>query len=235
MTQVTPSDLAEAITAVIADIDGISELYPSQRELIATLFQHDNIFYTASTNSGKTLPTVLYPSILKQLAYNGYNFPQNPKLLFVTALNSLQLSLKNNVKALGIDCEAVTSANLGELIASTTSVLFISPEVLKLPSVTQTLLSNRSSFVLKVVDECHLGRFIKLLVLFFVSQKGFGSFTFICFSCGLGDQERSQACLQTCHGPLYRGTQWTGWEATDDDCNCDKEDDEGFTRSVPRG
>ena len=63
----------------------------------------------------------------------------------------------NNVKALGIDCEAMTSENVESLLDSTTSVIFISPEVLKQPAVTQTLLLNRSKFVLKVVDEAHLG------------------------------------------------------------------------------
>ena len=129
-------------------------------QLLQTLFEHDNIFYTQSTNGGKTLPTVIYPVILKKLNSMGYSFPPNPKVLFVTALNALQLSLINNVKGLGIDCEAVISDNVQELLESNTSVLFISPEVLKMPLVTQSLLKKRSSFVLKVVDECHLGTLI---------------------------------------------------------------------------
>ena len=31
------------------------------------LFEEDNIFFTSSTNSGKTLPPVLYPTVQKEL------------------------------------------------------------------------------------------------------------------------------------------------------------------------
>ena len=152
------SDLDKAIQSVLNKLPGISELYPNQREILDTLFQHENIFFTSSTNSGKTLPTVMFPLVLTELSSAGYDFPSNPKVLFITALNSLQLSLVSTVKSLGIDCEAVTSENLPKLLKSEIAVLFISPEVLKLPSVTQTLLLYRSNFVLKVVDEAHLGK-----------------------------------------------------------------------------
>ena len=157
MTQVTSSDLDDAIRVVLARLNGISDLYSDQYHLLRTIVDNDNIFYTNSTNSGKTLPAVIFPDILKHLNSVGYKFPSNPKLLFVTALNSLKLSLVNNVKSLGINCEAVTHDNIKKLMNSETSVLFISPELLKLPSVTKVLLAFRSSFVLKVVDECHLG------------------------------------------------------------------------------
>ena len=100
---------------------------------------------------------MIYPEIVKSLSSLGYNYPQNPKLLFITALNSLKLSLVHNVKSLGVDCEAVTCENLQGLLDSSTTCLFISPEVLKQPIVTQSLLLHRSKFVLKVVDEAHLG------------------------------------------------------------------------------
>ena len=158
MSQIKSEDLEKAIDKIVKKLAGIDNLYPSQHELILALVKSDNIFYTASTNSGKTLPAVIYPDILKCLNSFGYSFPSNPKLLFVTALNSLKLSLVNNVKSVGIDCEAVTSENLKELLNSNTSVLFISPEVLKQPGVTQLLILHRNMFVLKVVDEAHLGK-----------------------------------------------------------------------------
>ena len=159
MTDVTSADLSKAIQSVLSNVSGISELYPNQQEIISALFENDHIFYTSSTNSGKTLSAVIYPLILKELSSVGYNFPSNPKLLFITALNSLQLSLINNVKALNISCEAVTSDNAQSLLKSRTAVLFISPEILKQSSVIQALLLHRSDFVLKVVDEAHLGKY----------------------------------------------------------------------------
>ena len=158
MSEVSSSDLQDAIQVVLKNLSDITDLYPNQYQLLSTLFENENIFFTSSTNSGKTLPAVIFPAILKQLNSVGYKFPTNPKLLFLTALNSLKLSLVNNVKRLGIDCEAVTRENIQNLLESDTSVLFISPEILKLPPVTKLLLNYRSSFVLKVVDECHLGR-----------------------------------------------------------------------------
>ena len=158
MSEVSLKHLDEAIQAVMEKLNGISELYPSQYEILTALIQHKNLFYTNATNSGKTLPTVIFPDIIKHLNTLGYKFPSKPKLLFLTALNSLQLSLMNNTKALGILCEAINSENIKSLIDSNVSVLFVSPEILKLHDVTQTLLSHRSTFVLKVVDECHLGK-----------------------------------------------------------------------------
>ena len=160
MTQVSSRDLDEAIKVVVTKLNGISNLYSDQHHLLRSIIDNDSIFYTNSTNSGKTLPTVIYPEILKHLNNIGYKFPPNPKLLFVTVLNSLQLSLVNNVRALGIDCAAVTGENVHGLLDSDVTVLFISPETLKLPSVTKLLLSYRSDFVLKVVDECNLGKAI---------------------------------------------------------------------------
>ena len=90
------------------------------------------------------------------------SFPANPKVLFVTALNALKLSLVNSVRRIGINCEAVTSDNLLELLNSSTPVLFISPEVLKQAAVTQILIIHRTKFVLKVVDEAHLGKTYKI-------------------------------------------------------------------------
>ena len=165
MAEVSLIDLDTAIKAVLEHLVGIDNLYPGQYELLKCIFHNENIFYTACTNSGKTLPAVIYPDILKHLSSLGYNFPSKPKVLFVTALNSLKLSLLNNVQTLGIDSEAVTSENVQDLLNSNTSVLFISPEVLKLPAVSQTLLQHRSTFVLKVVDEAHLGNIPKLVLI----------------------------------------------------------------------
>ena len=158
MTEVTQEHLQQAVNAVVNTIEGVEELYTSQYEVLKALFENDNIFYTNSTNSGKTLPVVIYPEILKLLTSYGYKFPKNPKVLFVTALNSLKLSLVNSTKAMGVACEAVTTENILQLLKSDQSVLYISPEVLKSPKITQILLQHRSMFVLKVVDECHLGK-----------------------------------------------------------------------------
>ena len=158
MIDVSSPDLDKAIKSVLDNLAGINHLYPGQLELLQSLLQNDNIFYTSATNSGKTLPAVIYPYILKELNKLGYKFPVDPKAIFVTALNSIKVSLVNNVKNMGIDAVAVTSENIKEIIDSSTSVLFISPEVLKLPAVTQILLQHRSKFVLKVVDEAHLGK-----------------------------------------------------------------------------
>ena len=79
----------------------------------------------------------------------------------------------SKVKALGVECESVNSKNIEEVLKSTTtSVLFISVEVLKIPSVLKFLLTYRKQICLKVVDEAHLGKskilaFYKVLILFF--------------------------------------------------------------------
>ena len=85
----------------------------------------------------------------------GYEFSSG-KVLFVTALNSIQMSMVTSVKSLGLECEAVTVDNYAEVLASDVKVLFVSPEVMKLPRISSCLLAHRASIILKVIDEAHL-------------------------------------------------------------------------------
>ena len=89
----------------------------------------------------------------------GHQFPKHPKVLFVTALNSIQISLVQSMKDLGISCAALKSSeSIEQILSSETNVLFVGPEVLKLPSVSKVLLKWRTHVVAKVVDEAHLGK-----------------------------------------------------------------------------
>ena len=82
------SDLNEAICTVVSSLPGINNLYEGQVTLLTHLLNGENIFYTSPTNSGKTIPPVILPSIVKELGNIGYNiFPKTPRVLFVTALN----------------------------------------------------------------------------------------------------------------------------------------------------
>ena len=94
---------------------------------------------------------------MNELNALGYSYPQEPKMIFLTALNSIKLSLITSMKKLGIECAEVTIENVDRVLSSKTRVLFISPEVLNHKNVTQQLLKARSDFVLKTIDECHLG------------------------------------------------------------------------------
>ena len=93
---------------------------------------------------------------------SGYTFPVAPKVLFVTALNSLQTSLVKNMEQLGIDCGVLTRENVDILLGSRIGVLFVGPEVLKQKIVTQEIMKHRSSFVCKVIDEAHLGKIMSV-------------------------------------------------------------------------
>ena len=123
------------------------------------MVEEDNLFVTQPTNSGKTIPVVILPKVLKELTSMGYEFPAVPRVIFVTALNSIQISLVESMASLGIDCAAVTKDNIDQILSSQISVLFVGPETLKLPSVTKSLLKVRSSFVLKCIDEAHLSKY----------------------------------------------------------------------------
>ena len=156
---VLDADLKESIQRVVNSINGIQKLYEGQRNLLRHLVNGENLFFTSPTNSGKTLPPVLLPSILNELGKLGYgHFPETPRVLFVTALNSIQSSLVSNMETLGIKCAALSYTNVNEVLISGVSILFVGPEVLKHPTVTASLLKYRSSFVCKVIDEAHLGK-----------------------------------------------------------------------------
>ena len=100
---------------------------------------------------------MIFPYICSELNYLGYkDFQLNSKVLFLTALKSIEMSLVSSMQTLGIDCALVTSRNIVEVIESQATVLFVGPETLKLPFVTHEFLKYRSSFSLKVVDEVHL-------------------------------------------------------------------------------
>ena len=123
--------ILQAIKEVKDELIGIEDLYEGQYSLLTNLMKGEDIFYTASTNSGKTLPTVMFPLVIRKLANKGLNFPTCPRILYLTPLNSLQLSLVNNVTAHGIECNAVNAENVSILLESSTPVLFIIPETLK--------------------------------------------------------------------------------------------------------
>ena len=110
--KVVKADLDKAIKAVVADLKGIEHLYPGQYELLTKLFDEANIFYTSSTNSGKTLPGVIFPAVMMQLDRSIYTYPNNPKVLFLTALNSIQLSLIVSLRHLGIACDYITHSQI---------------------------------------------------------------------------------------------------------------------------
>ena len=155
---VSSNDLNYAIESVVEDLADIDALYPGQLELLMHLFQEGDIFFTSSTNSGKTLPTVILPDIMKKLNSIGYCYPKNPKVLFLTALNSIQISLRVTTEKLGIESCSINTENASYMLENGPPVILISPESLKQAEVTKALLRYRSDFVLKVVDECHLGK-----------------------------------------------------------------------------
>ena len=134
MEEVLSDDLLIAVDRVVGKINGIDELYPIQIQLLTSLVKKENTFFTSATNSGKTLPAVIFPHVLDELKKLGYN-NSSGKVLFVTALNSIKLSMVSSMKSLGLECEAVTVENYADVPASETKVLFISPEVMKLPRI----------------------------------------------------------------------------------------------------
>ena len=159
MEAVTKEHLDQAIHCVISQTDNIEQLYPVQEQLIEALVMKENIFFTSATNSGKTLPVAMYPLILDELQKLGYKVSTG-KVLFTTALNSIKMSMISNLRKFGIVCEALTSENYHHVLAATEiKVVFVSPEVLKNPLVSRALLAHRNSFVLKCVDEAHLGNY----------------------------------------------------------------------------
>ena len=74
----------------------------------------------------------------------------------MTALNSIKLSMVTSMKALGLECAALTGENFSEVLNSETRIVFISPEVLKMPRVSSCLLMHRTSFVLKGGHWCEM-------------------------------------------------------------------------------
>ena len=165
MFEVPSHVLKEVVDNVVDTLSGISEIYPVQLQLLEALVKNNNVFFTSATNSGKTLPACLYPYVLEELAKLGYEVPTG-KAIFITALNSIKLSMVSSVKQLGLNCEAVTVTNYMDVINSpSVKIIFVSPEVLKIPQVSACLLKNRHAFVLKIIDECHLGEFKQILLL----------------------------------------------------------------------
>lgn len=157
MSGVSDEDLDTALDKVLSSIEGINSLYPNQYEVLKNIVNLNNVYVTSPTNSGKTIPPVILPSVIRELRVIGYDFPVVPRVLYVTNLNSIQLSLLASLSGFGIDSSAVTSGNVEQVLNSGVPVLFVGPEVLQIPLVTKTLLKFRHSFVCKVLDECHLG------------------------------------------------------------------------------
>ena len=64
---VLESDFNLAVDNVVSTLDGILQLYEGQKKLLRNLVDRENVFYTSPTNSGKTIPPVILPAILKEL------------------------------------------------------------------------------------------------------------------------------------------------------------------------
>ena len=125
MKEVLQEDLNLAVENVLDNIEGISSLYPIQLQLLSSLVKQDNIFLTAPTNAGKTLPVVILPQVVEELnKLGGYGLPHG-KVLFVTALNSIQLSMLNSMRLMGIKSAALTTANCEEVLDTDVDVIFI--------------------------------------------------------------------------------------------------------------
>ena len=60
-------DLNKAIQNVIEKLEGVSQLYAVQIQLLTALVKQENVFFTSATNSGKTLPAVIFPEIVDEL------------------------------------------------------------------------------------------------------------------------------------------------------------------------
>ena len=164
MKPVPEEDFDHAVETVVSNLSGIASLYPSQLEVLRSLVvEQDNLFVTQPTNSGKTIPVVILPEVLKELNSMGHEFPPVPRVLFITALNSIQISLVESITSLGIGCAAVTRDNVDQVLSSEVSVLLVGPEMMKVPSVTKSLLKFRTTFVLKCLDEAHLSRYFCLI------------------------------------------------------------------------
>ena len=157
--QITEGDFEAAVERTLNKLQGIEKLYTNQMNVLRTLvLEETDIFLTAPTSSGKTIPPVILPSVLHELSVMGYNVPSSSRVLFVTAMNSIQLSLLTSVSKLGVKCAALTSENVTTVLDSDAQVLFVGPEVLKKKEVAMKLLQARSTFSLKVIDEVHLGK-----------------------------------------------------------------------------
>ena len=124
MQEVHSADLDIAVGNVLGKLNGIDHLYPIQMELLSALLRKESIFFTSATNSGKTLPCVIFPQVLDELNNMGYGFSPG-RVLFVTNLNSIQMSMVSSMEDLGVQCQAVTTQNCVEVLDSEVKVLFI--------------------------------------------------------------------------------------------------------------
>ena len=87
MPSVIGDDFDTAVENVVRSLPGIVSLYQAQLDVLRHLVNQENIFVTQPTNSGKTSAPVILPKVLQELNKYGYEFPSDPKVLFVTALN----------------------------------------------------------------------------------------------------------------------------------------------------
>ena len=164
LTSIAESDFLAAVCKVEEHLVGVDKLFTSQLDALRVLVMEDNnVFLTAPTSSGKTLIPVVYPLILSQLSDMGYNVPKFSRVLFVTAMNSIQLSLEASILKLGVTCASATRDNIDQILDAKVSIILVGPEVLKHANVSKSLLKHRDTFCIKVIDEAHLGMILSEL------------------------------------------------------------------------
>ena len=67
MSGVSDEDLDTALDKVLSSIEGINSLYPNQYEVLKNIVNLNNVYVTSPTNSGKTIPPVILPSVIREL------------------------------------------------------------------------------------------------------------------------------------------------------------------------
>lgn len=115
-------------------------------------------FFSEPTNAGKTIPPCLFPYVVDELrVQHSVLASVQPKCLLLTALNSIRDNILMKIRKMGLDVDIVTSGNVNDLTKSKKiRILLISPEMLSLKSVVQSLMSIREDIVIKCIDEAHL-------------------------------------------------------------------------------
>jgi len=94
-----------AIENAVLCLNGVRGLRPTQMQTVLDILYKRNIFKTAATGSGKTLPPCLVPLVARELRNLGVNsMPDNPHTLFLTPLNSIRDSLVSQGCHLWITC-----------------------------------------------------------------------------------------------------------------------------------
>lgn len=164
----------EAISSVLTEVEGISELKREQRDALQAFVGGEDVLALLPTGFGKSLIYQLVPRVCKKLALGSSMFHgvEKPIVIVVSPLVALMEDQVKEAPKFGVSA-AQLGRNDEEILSGNVELVFGGPESWLLNDKWRSMLASpryRQNIVGIVVDEVHVTYKWYIIILSFLSR-----------------------------------------------------------------